>query len=142
LEAGVLIVMLMDWNAGARGYKRRMAWMQYAVYGIMALILWNGIQTANAAYAKTDLEWQATLFNMTKINADIHEMGYVDSETKVHFHGIPQTGCDDFEYLKNIHLPDYDSKMSFAETVGAYYRYVFQPPILILYEYDANKEAH
>lgn len=98
------------------------------------LLLWDGVQTANAVYVKKDLEQDATLSLMTRVLARVEaEPGYVPGETELVFVGADAAlnqSVYGFESYADITGAEHPSAIPFSgasyyyNAYAAYFRYV------------------
>lgn len=93
-----LFVLLIAWWAVDRKLLRKPV-LQYgqrcAAVGLVFVVLWGNVQTANAAYLKKDLEQQASLSLLTRIVYRMEDCpGYVTGQTPVVFVGMPDAALE------------------------------------------------
>jgi hypothetical protein len=109
--------------------------------GLLLLLLWGGVQTANAVYVKKDLEQDATLSLMTRALGRIeNEPGYVPGETTLVFVGTDGTlnpGVYGYEAYRDITGVEKPSAIPFSDgtyyynAYRAYFRYVLNTRVLL-----------
>ncbi len=114
---------------------RRLARPARLLAALLALLLlWDGVQTANAVYVKKDLEQDATLSLMTRVLGRLEsEPGYVPGETELVFVGAGDVLGESvygFERYGDITGAEYPSAIPHSHNTyyynayTAYFRYV------------------
>ena len=102
--------------------------------GLIIVISWANVKTANAAYTKKELEYQQTLSLMTRVVERMETTeGYIPGETPVAFIGrLDFEKRDYFADLYNINGQKYLSTISSENYVACYFDYVLHRPLNIV----------
>ena len=105
------------------------------------VLLWGGVQTANALYVKKDLEQDAALSLMTRVLGRIEaEPDYVPGETELVFVGADGTLNDSvygFEAFSNITGAEFPNAIPYSDAsyyynaYAAYFRYVLNTRVAL-----------
>ena len=105
---------------------------------LVALLLWQNVQTANACYVKKDLEQDAALSLMTRVVDRIEQTeGYVPGETELCFVGVSDQllpSICGFEQYRRITGLTGSSPIITADAdyyynvYGAYFKYILNNP--------------
>ena len=98
---------------------------------LILMITWNGVQTANAAYVKKEMERQSTLSTMTRVTQALEETdGYVAGHTPVAFIDSPLADVPAaFEKLRAITGIRFASQISGSNYYANYYEYILHQPM-------------
>lgn len=101
--------------------------VKYVIVALSIVIIWGNVQTANAAYAKKDLENNATLSIMTDVMHRVEDYdGYVPGETVVAFVEVPNVDVTEaFSELSGITGLNYISPVT-SIGYSSYFEYVLQ----------------
>ena len=102
--------------------------------GLIIIISWANVKTANAAYTKKELEYQQTLSLMTRVVERMETTeGYIPGETPVAFIGrLDFEKRDYFADLYNINGQKYLSTISSENYIACYFDYVLHRPLNIV----------
>ena len=109
-----------------------------AAAALMLLLLWGGVQTANAVYVKKDLEQDATLSLMTRVLGRLEASeDYVPGETELVFVGADgalNPSVYGFEPYSDITGAEFANAIPFSDVsyyynaYDAYFKYVLNTP--------------
>lgn len=102
-----------------------------AALALILMITWSGVQTANAAYVKKDMERQSTLSTMTRVTQALEETdGYAAGHTPVAFIDSPLSDVPAaFAKLREITGIRHASQISGSNYYANYYEYILQQPM-------------
>ncbi len=105
--------------------------LRAASLALIVMITWSGVQTANAAYVKKDMERQATLSTMTRVTQALEETdGYAAGHTPVAFIDSPLSDVPAaFRKLRAITGIRHASQISGSDYYANYYEYILQQPM-------------
>ena len=93
--------------------------------------VWSGVQTANVAYLKKELDAQAELSRMTRISMEMDQQeGYIREETPVVFVGMDTQRKAGFEGIADITGMGYTTMIpDDHKSYNSYFRYYLNDPI-------------
>ncbi len=105
---------------------------------LVALLLWQNVQTANACYVKKDLEQDAALSLMTRVVDRIEQTeGYVPGETELCFVGVSDqllpaiSGFGEYQKITGLEggSPILTANAEYYyNAYGAYFKYILNNP--------------
>ena len=100
--------------------------VQYVCFLLVALILWSGVQTANAYHFKKNSTVLATDARMTAVYSDMLAAGYVPGETPLVVKGeVPIDTPDGFEETNKIWPGNYPNAITGdIKSIRSYFRFV------------------
>jgi len=109
---------------------RKTQFIRHACCVLVCLILWGGIQTANTAYHKKALIYQATFAKMTEVVHEMHMEGY-DPYVPVLIEGyLPIPRMPGFEQVSRITGMSIDNAITpDAKSLQSYFQYILGEPI-------------
>ena len=140
----LLALFLGAWRCqgAARKGAKVARYVQIAMMGCVAFVIWNGIPVANAGYLKKDLERQQTLSLMTRVVMEMDkEEEYKRGETTVAFVGKidmrEMPGFETFSGNGNTSgvqgLTETDQIKNYRD-YEAYFRYILNVPVKLCTE--------
>ncbi len=131
----IYVILLVEWTAS----RVKCRPIKPVVLILLAVMIWNNVQVANAVYLKKDLEQKATLSLMTRVVDRLETTsGYEAGVSPVVFVGIYQSGVvmAGFEEMSEISGAQTTEVITY-NTIGmyeAYFDYILNTPVNLAYD--------
>lgn len=122
-----LLCLLLANHLCRRGTLRRLdGIVRWGCCVLAAVILWNGVQTANTYHFKKETASLATNARMTGVYADMLDAGYLPGKTPLVVDGqVPISNPEGFEEAQRVWGGDFQNSITTdRKSIRAYFQYV------------------